>query len=139
MLKCEDAYDNIVSGPKITFRQGYLTVESICNRFKISPKLFYTIFENFSGDGPFTNKGRPWMIGILFFIAVYENQNWLRVDVLEKMRPGKSFSLTSCSYEEALRLLKVHQELIPLRILDGCHGVNVLKNICDKLLKTKKF
>ena len=117
MLKCQDAYDNVISGPKVTFRQEYLTVESICS-FKIERKLCYKIFKHYSGDGHFANMGRPWMIGILFFIAVHENQNWLRVDVLEKMRAGKSFSLTSCSYEEALSLLKVPSELRHLRTLD---------------------
>ena len=40
MLKLKNAYANIVSDPKITFKQVYFTVESICTRFKVSTKTF---------------------------------------------------------------------------------------------------
>ena len=130
MLTCKDAYDTVVSDPKITFKHGYLIVETICKRFNITPKLFWLVFKNFSGDGPFTNRGRPWMIGILFYIAVHDKQNWLKADVLEKMRRDHSFTFGSCSYEEAVDLLKMPSDLHNLRTLDWCHGVsNTLKNI----------
>ena len=54
------------------------------------------------------------------------------------MRTLQSFSLASCSYEEALSLLKLPSDLGHLRTLDWCHGVsNILKNI--QLARGAKF
>ena len=130
MLSARDAYETIVTQPKVTFKQAYNAVKRICNRFNISVKQFWSVFKNFSGDGPFTNKGKPWIYGILFFIAVREKRNWLRTDTLEEMRKRERFSYDGCTYADALKLLKLPSEITHFRTLDWCHGVSgVLKNI----------
>ena len=130
MLQCKDAYEKVSSDPKITFKQGQIVVKSICDRFNLSPKQFWLTFKNFSGDAPFTSRGKPFVIGILFFIATHLKQNWLDLEVLKKMKTNINFSLKSCSYEDALKLLILPAPLNHLRSLDFCHGVSrVLGNI----------
>ena len=81
----------LLSDTKITFKNGYLTVEIIRNRFNITPKLFWRLFKNFRGVGLFINKKRPWMIDILFYIVVHDPQIWVKVDVLKKLGTDHSF------------------------------------------------
>ena len=40
MLECKDAYHQVTSQPNITFKQGYLVVESICERFNLTASQF---------------------------------------------------------------------------------------------------
>ena len=92
MLECKDAYEKVFSGSKITFRQGYFVVESICKRFNLTTKQFWLIFKNFTGDGPFTYRGKPFIIGMLFFIAIHEKQNWLDTGLNELEKRFKLFT-----------------------------------------------
>ena len=71
MIACKDAYHNVISGPRITFTQGYLAIKNLCYRLNITANQFWLLFKKFTGDGPFTNRGKPWMIGILFYIATH--------------------------------------------------------------------
>ena len=41
----------VLSDTKLTFKNGYLAVEIIRNRFNITPKLFWRLFKNFHGVG----------------------------------------------------------------------------------------
>ena len=40
MLQYNDAYETIITNPKITFKQGYLVVQTICKRFNLTAKQF---------------------------------------------------------------------------------------------------
>ena len=131
MLLCKDAYETVIYDPKVTFRQGYLVVKTICQRFNMKVKRFWAVFKNFTGDGPFTYKGKPWMFGILFNIASHEYKHWLRPNILQVLKKDPSFSFDSCSYKNALKLLIFSDsDLRHYRTLDWCHGISgVLKNI----------
>ena len=50
MLSARDAYETIVTHPKVTFKQAYSAVKRICNRFNIAVKQFWSVFKNFSGS-----------------------------------------------------------------------------------------
>ena len=117
-LTCKDAYEKVVSAPSITFKQGYLTVDTICNRFNITATQFWTLFKNFCGDGPFTYKGKPWFVGVLFFVATHGEEIWLKNDLLLEMKQQHNFSFETCSHEDAVKLLTIPADLRHLRTLD---------------------
>ena len=89
-------------------------------------KKFWPIFKNFTGDGPFTYKGKPWIYGILFYVAIHENKHWLNAYFLQEFRKDQNF-FSSCSYINALKLMPITDSgILHYRTLDWCHRISVV-------------